>query len=105
MEVIACPNMPFHTKVQSGKETFTFTGKLQPSEKGGFTATFRHAHVTEINEQERHSSSLNTLVEISVGAPVTVGELQCRKTEPGQSPHKEIVRHVMHLTPYQPRAK
>jgi hypothetical protein len=116
IELIARPGQPFHAKIQIDKETLTLTGKLEPSEHGGFTVQFRfddvidtgNTVVPEINQVQpttRHTTRVNTNVGVTVGTPAALGELHAIKTEPGKPPRKTSVRHILNLTKYEPSVK
>ena len=109
IEVIAVPDVPFRAKVQLGKETITFSGKLKPSENGTFTAAIRYRYRRETGNTVRiknqvvpslDETSLQTRIGITLGEAVLTGALKSRASQPDNPSVKSKIMHRLVLTKY-----
>ena len=108
IEVLAIPNAPFRAKVQLGKETMTFSGKLEPSENGTFSAAIRYAYTIDtgtrvLNAQKQvepvlDGTSFRTIIGIAVGEPVMAGGVKTRASQPNTPTVKSKIMHRLVLT-------
>ncbi len=111
IEVLVQPNQPFRMKLQSGKETITFSGKFEPSKdkniKSDFTIAIKYlyefdsgARVAVAKNRTKpvpDITSFNTTLGINVNEPINATEfITAGNKQPGK-PLKSKVRFVLVL--------
>lgn len=116
IEVVAHPNLPFHTKVELHHETLLLSGKLIPSKEGGFTAEIHYRRTTDtgttvVNEKNQRvplldESALRTLIGIKLDEPSLLGGMTRKNDTLSQQTGKTVsvrshTRYVLTLTKFE----
>jgi hypothetical protein len=114
IEVLVKPNQPFRFKMQAGKETITFSGKLKPSEDKNSKEPF----IIDVKYQYEFDSgvrvaidknrtkplpditSFNTTLGLKVNEPINAAEITTTRNEQPGKPVKVNLRYVLVLKKY-----
>lgn len=100
VEVLVEPNKPFRLKMQAGKETIVFSGKIKPNEEKNKEA--KEHYLIDVRYRWELDTGLkvliakdkwkplpsirgiNTTLGLSLGQPVTAGEISTKNDEIGK---------------------
>lgn len=122
LETLVEPNKPFRVKLQAGKETITFFGKLRPSPEENAKTDFEvemmyeyrrelETGTTIVDPENRkiykpafRTRRVNTSLGIDVGQPVETSKLVSLRQKPPGQRVKSQFRCVLTLNKYDPIA-
>ena len=107
IEVVTQPRAVFHSKVSIDSQTLTLTGRLRPSDRGGFSVQMdfvdsKDSGITITKEDGTreplpHITSFMTTVGVGLDERVRVSGIGTRTKKPGEPPREFRVWYVLSL--------